>query len=99
MAAPGASDHHPLLAPRDRRRRNREQVIAAILDAARLVMRERGVADLNLREVARRVSMQTPSLYEYFPRKSALYDALFLAGFRLFQARWEPDVLGMTGFC
>ena len=50
-------------------------------------MRERGVADLSLREVARRVSMQAPSLYEYFPSKAALYDALFLAGFRLFRAR------------
>ena len=65
---------------RERRRRNREQMIAAILDAARAVMRERGVADLSLREVARRVSMQAPSLYEYFLSKAALYDALFLAG-------------------
>jgi len=73
--------------PRERRRRNREQVLAAILDAARSVMRERGVAGLSLREVARRVSMQAPSLYEYFPSKAALYDALFLAGFHLFRER------------
>lgn len=76
-----------VLPPRERRRRNREQMIAAILDSARAVMRERGVAALSLREVARRVSMQAPSLYEYFPSKGALYDALFLTGFRLFQER------------
>jgi AcrR family transcriptional regulator len=73
-------------------------MVAAILEAARSVMRERGVAGLSLREVARRVSMQAPSLYEYFPSKAALYDALFLAGFRQFQARWEQDVLSTTSF-
>jgi AcrR family transcriptional regulator len=81
------SDIGVVLSPPERRRRNRERMVAAILDAARAVMRERGVADLTLREVARRVSMRTPSLYEYFPSKAALYDALFLAGIRLFQAR------------
>ena len=55
----------------------------AILDAARAVMREQGVAALSLREVARRVHLQAPSLYAYFPSKMALYDALFLMGVRL----------------
>jgi AcrR family transcriptional regulator len=87
-----------MLSPAERRRRNREQVTAGILDAARAVMRERGVADLSLREVARRVSMQAPSLYEYFPSKAALYDALFLAGFRLFRARHERDVFPVVTF-
>jgi AcrR family transcriptional regulator len=87
MVAQREADRGVILAPRERRRRNREQMAAAILDTARDVMRERGVAALSLREVARRVSMQAPSLYEYFPSKAALYDALFLAGFRLFQAR------------
>jgi AcrR family transcriptional regulator len=82
----------------ERRRRNREQMVASILDAARAVMRERGVAGLSLRGVARRVSMQAPSLYEYFPSKAALYDALFLAGFRLFRARLERDMAAATSF-
>lgn len=64
--------------PAERRRRNREEVRAAILETARAVMREQGVATLSLREVARRVQMQAPSLYAYFPSKMALYDALFL---------------------
>jgi AcrR family transcriptional regulator len=56
----------------------------AILDAAREVMREEGVAALNLNEVARRIGMKTPSLYEYFSGKLALYDALYLEGVRLY---------------
>src|SRR5918999_5092305 len=92
VVMPSGPDFEPFPSPRERRERNREQVVAAILDAARAVMRERGVAGLSLREVARRVSMQAPSLYEYFPGKAALYDALFLAGFRRFRARMERDV-------
>jgi AcrR family transcriptional regulator len=67
-----------LLSPEERRERNRSEVRQAILSAARDVMREQGVAALSLREVARRVRMQAPSLYAYFPSKMALYDALFV---------------------
>jgi AcrR family transcriptional regulator len=98
MAAQGEANGGAVPSPRERRRRNREQMLAAILDAARAVMRERGVADLSLREVARRVSMQAPSLYEYFPSKMALYDALFLAGFRVFQARLLEALEGAGTF-
>lgn len=69
------------------RRRHRAEVIDAILNTARAVMREQGVAGLNLNEVARRVGMRTPSLYEYFDGKMKLYDALFLLGVRLFRER------------
>jgi AcrR family transcriptional regulator len=58
----------------------------AIIEAARAVMREQGVAALNLREVARRVQMQAPSLYAYFPSKAALYDALFFLGVQRYRA-------------
>lgn len=78
-----------LPSPAERRRRNREEMTAAILDAARTVMREEGVAALNLQEVARRVSVRAPSLYEYFPSKAALYDALFALGVRLHLERVE----------
>ena len=78
-----------VLSPRERRQRNREEMMAAILDAARAVMREEGVAALNLHEVARRVGLRTPSLYEYFPGKMALYDALYRFGIRLYAAGRE----------
>ena len=40
-----------ILSPQERRQRNREEMRHAILEAARQVMREEGVAALNLQEV------------------------------------------------
>ncbi|MBN9391311.1 MAG: TetR/AcrR family transcriptional regulator [Chloroflexi bacterium] len=77
------------LTPAQRRERNREEVTRLILDAAREVMREDGVGALNLNEVARRVNMKTPSLYEYFPGKMAVYDALYLKGVQLYRESIE----------
>lgn len=71
--------------PQERRRRNRAEMIAHILDAARGVMRQQGVAALTLNEIARQVGIRPQSLYEYFPSKAALYDALFLMGIRLYR--------------
>jgi AcrR family transcriptional regulator len=72
--------------PQERREKMRAEMVAAILEEARGVMRERGVAGLSLREVARRVHLQASSLYEYFPGKAALYDALFLMSVRRYRA-------------
>ncbi len=55
------------------------------------------MAGLSLSEVARRMGIQPPSLYKYFPSKLAIYDALFARGarevltvFRAATARAEP---------
>ena len=45
-------------------------------------MAQEGVAGLSLSEVARRMGIQPPSLYKYFPSKLALYDELFKRGAR-----------------
>ncbi|MBL8132769.1 MAG: TetR/AcrR family transcriptional regulator [Anaerolineae bacterium] len=74
-----------VLSPKQRRQRNREEMIDAIVEAARQIMREQGVAALNLNEIARALGMQTPSLYEYFASKMALYDYLFRVGTRTFR--------------
>src|SRR5580693_4657039 len=66
----------------DRRARRRQETIAEILDIARAVMTEEGVNGLSLAEVARRLGVQPPSLYKYFPSLMAVYDALFLRGQR-----------------
>lgn len=87
-----------VLSPAERRRRNREEMRAAILDAARAVMREEGVAALNLQEVARRVGMRAPSLYEYFPSKAAIYDALFALGTDLYGQEIDALALGNNDF-
>lgn len=62
---------------RDRRAERREATRLEILDAAWLLVREQGLTGLTLRDLARKVGMQPPSLYWYFASKHALYDAMF----------------------
>src|SRR5579862_5874368 len=64
----------------DRRARRRQETIEEILAIAREVMTEEGVNGLSLAEVARRLGVQPPSLYKYFPSLMAIYDELFLRG-------------------
>ena len=64
----------------DRRARRRQETIEEILDIARQIMTEEGVNGLSLAEVARRLGVQPPSLYKYFPSLMAIYDAIFLRG-------------------
>lgn len=64
-------------------------MVDAIVETARDLMREEGVASLNLNEVARRLGMKTPSLYEYFPNKLALYDSVFRLGTQRFRAAMQ----------
>jgi AcrR family transcriptional regulator len=78
----------------DRRRQRRQQTIDEILDIAVQVMAEEGVAGLSLSEVARRLGIQPPSLYKYFPSKIALYDALFLRGARETLATFRAAAAG-----
>src|SRR5947209_9604361 len=77
------------LSPAERRQRDRERMIEAILLNARQIMREQGVAALNLRELARRLRFTVQALYRYYPSKMALYDALFLEGIRIASAGWD----------
>lgn len=72
----------PARAPSDRRARRRQETIAEILDIAEEVMTSEGVNGLSLSEVARRLGVQPPSLYKYFPSLLAVYDALFERGQR-----------------
>jgi AcrR family transcriptional regulator len=77
------------LSVRERRERNREEMRTGILEVAREIMRDQGIAALNLNEIARRVGITTPALYTYFPGKMALYDALYRMGIRLFREAEE----------
>src|SRR3954447_22712553 len=72
---------------RDRRAERREATKAEILDAAWELVRREGLAGLSLRDLARRVGMQAPSLYSYFASKHAIFDAMFAQGSREFVAR------------
>ena len=66
--------------PLDRRGRRRQETIQEIIDIATEVMADNGVNGLSLAEVARRLGVQPPSLYKYFPSLMALYDTLFRRG-------------------
>jgi AcrR family transcriptional regulator len=77
-----------------RRQRTRDLMVQAILETARAIMREEGVAALSMQELARRLDMRAPSLYHYFAGKMDIYDALFRLGFTLFAAHMENTTRG-----
>jgi AcrR family transcriptional regulator len=81
---------------RDRRAERRQATKAEILEAAWDIVREEGVGGLNLRDLAQRLGMRAPSLYEYFPSKHAIYDAMFAEGYRQFDAI-VAELVGLSG--
>lgn len=96
----------------DRRARRRRESIEEILEVAIEQMEVDGVAALSLSAVARRLGMQPPSLYQYFPSKMAIYDAIFQRGnellrdmYRAAQAAANTDdpqelnLITATAFC
>jgi AcrR family transcriptional regulator len=80
------------LGPRARRR---QATIDEVLAAARDLAREHGLASISMRELGARVGLHASSLYQYFPSKDAIYDALFADGHRELQA-WMAE-LDRTG--
>lgn len=78
MSTPAEERSAPSVGPR--RLQRRQETIDAIVALAVEVMTERGVGGLTLAEVARRLGVQPPSLYKYFPSLLALYDELFRRG-------------------
>ncbi len=76
------------------RQRNRDLMIQTILSTARAIMREEGVAALSMQELARRMEMRAPSLYNYFSSKHDIYDTLFRLGFTLFDEYLDKAILG-----
>ncbi len=67
------------LGPRERRR---QATIGEVLAAAGDIAREHGLASISMRELGARVGLHASSLYQYFPSKDAIYDALFAQGHR-----------------
>jgi AcrR family transcriptional regulator len=103
MARAGVPEEAPTPGRPDRRARRRQETIEEILDIAEDVMTEDGVTGLSLAEVARRLGVQPPSLYKYFPSLMAVYDALFLRGqrehvavMRQAIAAAEPGLVALT---
>ena len=61
----------------DWREARRASARAAIVEAAWTAVREEGVANLSLRDLARRAGITTPTVYKYFASKFDIYDAMF----------------------
>jgi AcrR family transcriptional regulator len=80
---------------RDRRTERHEATKLEILGSAWELVRSEGLAALTLRDLAKKVGMQPPSLYSYFDSKHAIYDAMFLQGnlelLERFEAMPESD--------
>jgi AcrR family transcriptional regulator len=89
----------------ERRTARREATRRQILDAAWELVRADGLAGLSLRDLAKRVGMQAPSLYAYFDSKHAIYDAMFREGFEAFLERIRditelvPAAQAFADFC
>lgn len=81
--------------PRNRRAERRDATKAEILDAAWEIVRAEGLGALALRDLARKVGMQAPSLYQYFESKHAIYDAMFAQANQVLVER--IDQLGESG--
>lgn len=68
-----------------------------ILDTAERLFAAHGVDSVALRDLAREMNLTAPSLYNHFPSKQALYDAVLERGLRpILEAiaeAWQPGAL------
>lgn len=69
---------------RDRRAERHASTRAEILEAAWEQVQVSGLAALSLRDLARTIGLQPPSLYSYFDTKNAIYDAMYAQGAQQF---------------
>ena len=83
---------------KDRAAERRLATRREILDAAWEMARGRGLSQITLRELARQVGMQAPSLYSHFASKNAIYDAMFAQAWteclEVMSAAAEPPARG-----
>jgi AcrR family transcriptional regulator len=80
----------------DRRTARRQQTRDEILAASWDIVREQGLAGLNMRDLGQRVGMKAQSIYSYYGSKHEIYDAMFHEGYLDFTAAMS-DVSGDTG--
>lgn len=70
----------------DRRAVRRQETKDEIVAAAWQLVREQGLAGLNMRDLGERVGMRAQSIYSYFASKHEIYDAMFSDGYRAHHA-------------
>ncbi|WP_280397955.1 TetR/AcrR family transcriptional regulator [Nocardia carnea] len=70
----------------------------AVLEQAMPVVRERGAAELSLRELAATIGVTHAAVRRYFPDRQQLHDALAVEGFALLGARLRGAVEGAPDY-
>lgn len=78
------------------REARRQSARDAIVDAAWELAREEGLAGFNIRDLAKRAGITTPTIYAYFDSKHAIYDAMFGRAATDFADRMEEPFDGAT---
>jgi AcrR family transcriptional regulator len=75
-----------------RRERVRALMREEILEAARRLVQEEGIKGLTMRALGRAVGVTAPTLYDYFPSKEAVLDALFVQGTQLLSGAFAEAI-------
>lgn len=68
-----------------------------LLERARLIYRDEGLAALSMRRLAQEAGLSTMALYSYFPSKQALLEGLWLEVFEALLQRLLPASAGQRG--
>ena len=74
---------------RDRQAERRTATRREIVDATWQIARDKGLAQVTLRDVAELVGMRAPSLYTHFASKHAIYDAMFGDAWTQYREHWK----------
>ncbi len=90
----------PVAPRRSPKQRRSQQIVAAILEAGSLLLREEGAEALTTNRIAERADVSIGSLYRYFPNKAAIVAAICDAETRreangLASADWPFDRLAL----
>lgn len=75
-----------------RRQASRQLMRTEILAAAQHIIRTSGMDALSLRALAKSVGVTAPALYEYFPNKDAILQALFVQGSELMLSLMDQTI-------
>ena len=76
------------MGPKERREREREEIRARILDAARELFAQEGVESVTMRRIADRIEYSPTAIYFHFRDKESLLSELCACDFRAFAGRF-----------
>lgn len=77
----------------ERRQRERQARRSAVLDAARLLVRERGYNGTTTRQIAEACELSEATLFFYFSSKDEIFTSLLFEGIDFMQTRDRKSVV------